>query len=330
MRRHFFQKRPEVFQCERVGAVRESLRGIVVHFEKQTVNAGGSSRARERLDELGLAAARVSFSAGQLHRMRHIEDHGIAQFAHNRKRSHVHHKILVAEGYASFRKNDFLIAGACYLFRGIGDIPRRKKLPFFDVGGAAGLADGDEKIRLAREKRRNLQHVANFGGRTNVPHFVHVREDGQPGALFDFGEHAKAGFQAGPSERPDGGAIGFVVRSLENQRNTGGAAISARRVAIEVAWVSLSITQGPAMRNKGALPPRRDFTDFEAAGRLHQSALDCLRVPHANPEDRSSNWVCRITKINSVSGFRSVFNLEFVNAIGMVMDSGRQMLHLDL
>ena len=153
--------------------------GLSCTSRNKPVDAGGGSRARERLDELRLAAARASFSAGQLHRVRHIEDHGIAQFAHNRKRSHVHHEILVAEGYASFRENDFLIAGACDLFRGIGDIPRRKELPFLDVGGAAGPADGDQKIRLAREKRRNLQHVANFSGRANVPHFVHVREDGQ-------------------------------------------------------------------------------------------------------------------------------------------------------
>src|SRR5579863_2500123 len=65
-----------------------------------------------------------------------------------------------------------------------------------------------------------------------------------------------------------------------------------------------------------------DFPHFEGAGRLHQSALDCLRVPHTNAEDRSSNWVCGITKMNSVSGFRSVFNVEFADAIGGVMEVG--------
>ena len=80
---------------------------------------------------------------------------------------------------------------------------------------------------------------------------------------------------------------------------------------------------GAGDEKQGRVSAEADFADFEAVGRFHQSTLDCLRVPHANPKDRSSNWGCRITKINSVSGFRSVFNLEFIDAIGMVMATRR-------
>ena len=53
--------------------------GIVVNFEKYAVNSRRHSRARQRLDEFRLPAAGLPFSARQLHRMRHVENHRVSQ-----------------------------------------------------------------------------------------------------------------------------------------------------------------------------------------------------------------------------------------------------------
>src|ERR1700683_1111285 len=103
----FFEQRAELSQWQRFRAVGESFRGIVVDFEKDSIDARSGSGARERLDEFRLAAAGFSFAAGQLHGMGHVEDNRVSEFAHDGKSAHVDYEILVAEGISAFGENDF-------------------------------------------------------------------------------------------------------------------------------------------------------------------------------------------------------------------------------
>ena len=95
----------------------------------------------------------------------------------------------------------------------------RNELAFFDIHDAAGLARGDKQIGLAAKERRDLQHVANFRGRSHLRDFVHVGEDRQASPLGDGGEDAQAFFQARAAVGGNRTAIGFVEGRLENQRN---------------------------------------------------------------------------------------------------------------
>src|ERR1700691_1368509 len=160
----FFEQRAKLRERERVRAVRESLSGIVVDFEKESVHARGGSGARERLDEFRLAAAGFSFATGQLHRMGHVEDNRVSEFAHDGKRAHIYHEILIAEGTSALGENDFFVSGADNFFRGVADFPWGEELTLLHIHNAAGAAGGNEQIRLAAEKRWDLDDVANFGG----------------------------------------------------------------------------------------------------------------------------------------------------------------------
>ena len=80
-----------------------------------------ASRARERLDEFRLAAAGFSFAARQLHGMGHVEDHRVSELAHDGKRAHIHHEILIAERAATLGENDFFVAGAGDFLRGVAN-----------------------------------------------------------------------------------------------------------------------------------------------------------------------------------------------------------------
>ena len=44
----------------------------------------------------------------------------------------------------------------------------REELTLLDVDDAAGLRGGDEQVGLAREKRRNLEHVRDFSRRLRL------------------------------------------------------------------------------------------------------------------------------------------------------------------
>src|SRR6202167_2982915 len=178
----FFEQRAELRERQRVRAVGKRLGGIVVDFEKDSIDSRSGSGASERLDEFRLAATGFSFAAGQLHGMGHVEDNGVTEFAHDGKRAHIDYEILVTEGAAAFGENYFFVFGARDLFHGVADFPGGEELAFFHVYDAARAAGGDEQIRLAAEKRWDLKDVANFGGGPDLRDVVDVGEnrEGRP------------------------------------------------------------------------------------------------------------------------------------------------------
>src|ERR1700677_3538346 len=192
----FFEQRAELRERQRVRAVGKRLGGIVVDFEKDSIDPRSGSGASERLDEFRLAAAGFSFAAGQLDGMSHVEDDGIAEFAHDGKRAHVDYEILVAEGAAAFGKNDFFVSGAGDFFRGVANFPGREELAFFHVYNAAGAACGDEQVRLAAEERGNLKNVADFGGARNLGDIVNIGEERQAGFFLNIFQDRQTLFQA--------------------------------------------------------------------------------------------------------------------------------------
>ena len=151
-----------------IGAIGESGGGIVVGFEKNSIDACGDSGAGERLDEFRLAAAGVALATRELNGVSDVEDDGIAEFGEDGKGAHVHDEILVAEASAAFGEDDLGVAGASDFFGDVAHVPGRKELRFLYVDDAAGFGGGDEEIGLAREEGGDLQDVRRLRRRVRL------------------------------------------------------------------------------------------------------------------------------------------------------------------
>ena len=98
-------------------------------------------------------------------------------------------------------------------------VPRREELPLLEVDRRAGPRRRRYQVGLAREQRRNLQHVGDLGHRRRLRGLMDVGQHRESGFALDPLEHAQALLQAGPAKRSLAGAIGFVERRFENDRN---------------------------------------------------------------------------------------------------------------
>src|ERR1043165_6286 len=187
-----------------------------VDFHEDGVHAAGDSRARERFDVLRLPARCTPQSARQLQAVRHVEDDGDAETAHDRKRAHVNDEVVVAEAEAALREQEFLAPGGARLLDDVARVPGREELSLLDVDGAARLAGGDYEVGLTAEEGRDLQNVRDARGLFDLRNVVNVCEHGQARLLFDraqsFESFAHAWAAVGGVRR----AVGLVVGSLED------------------------------------------------------------------------------------------------------------------
>src|SRR5438876_11985862 len=109
--------------------------------------------------------------------MGYVKDNRITGPLHDGEGAHIHDKVLIAKGRAALRENDLFVAGAGNFLRHVAHLPRRDKLRLLHIDDTAGLAGGEEQIRLSRQKRGDLQHVASFRDRRGLGSFVDVGED---------------------------------------------------------------------------------------------------------------------------------------------------------
>ena len=131
-----------------------------MHFDEQRVDPHRHRRARQRLDELRLAAACVPAAPGSWTLCVASKTTGQPNSRMIAKAAHVHHQIVVAERRAALGQQDLRIAGGRDLVRGVPDILRRDELALLDIDDPARPPGLDQQIRLAAEERRNLQNVA--------------------------------------------------------------------------------------------------------------------------------------------------------------------------
>src|SRR6267154_2284653 len=146
------------------------------------------------------SAARMALPAGKLHGMRYVKNYRVARPLQDRERAHIHNQVLVAERGAALGENDFFIPGALHLLHDIAHIPRRQKLRLFHIDNPAGLGRGDQQISLPRQKRGNLQHIANFRRRSSLRRFMDVGEYGQFQFRLNFAENAQTFLQTRAAE----------------------------------------------------------------------------------------------------------------------------------
>ena len=102
----------------------------------------------------------------------------------------------------------------------LGDVlhvPGRQKLPLLDVDGAPGLGRGDQKIGLAAEEGRNLQHIDRLGHGRALLRQVHVGQHRAAAALAHLGEDRQAVLEPEPARAFERGAVRLVERGLVDE-----------------------------------------------------------------------------------------------------------------
>src|SRR5438045_9414942 len=127
-------------------------------FEEYSIHARGDRGAREKWDELGLAAADAIGRRGLLHGVGAVK-HDRRHLSHYGKSPVVHHQRVVAEAGAALSEKHALVAGGADLFYRVRHVPGSDELPLLDVDGTAGLAGCYQQIGLAAKERGNLEHV---------------------------------------------------------------------------------------------------------------------------------------------------------------------------
>src|ERR1019366_1541842 len=90
-------------QRESVRPVGKRPLGIIMNFHKDAIRSRRDPRAGQGLNELGLATAPLSLSAGELERVGDIEENGNFKLLHDRQAPHVHDQVVVPETCAALR-----------------------------------------------------------------------------------------------------------------------------------------------------------------------------------------------------------------------------------
>ena len=91
------QERFQAGQGQCVGPVTERPRGVLVNFHENSVNTCCESSSSKILNELRLSARHRTLAARQLQAVSGIENHGIPELAHHRKRANVDNQIIIAK-----------------------------------------------------------------------------------------------------------------------------------------------------------------------------------------------------------------------------------------
>src|ERR1043166_7860617 len=171
------EQRFELVERERVLRVALRARRILMDLEEPAVDPGSDARLRQRFDVLRQTGGDAVAAAGQLQRMRHVEHGGDAESAQDRKRSHVDDQIVIAERGAALGDEHAGVAGAGHLRDRVLHVDRREELRLLEIDRRARPCRRDEQVGLPREKRRNLQHIGDFGRGRRVRRLVDVRQD---------------------------------------------------------------------------------------------------------------------------------------------------------
>ena len=213
----------QVVQAEHVRPVRqraavlERAVGILVNLHEQGVHPHRDRGAGEGLHVLALAARPVPLPARQLHRVGRVEDHRIAEAAHDRKPAEIDHQVVVSEARAALGEEQVLAAGPAHLLHHVDHVPRGHELPLLDVHRPAAPRARHDQVGLQAEERGHLQHVEHRGRRRDHPDFVDVGQHRQPGLVLDLLEDAEPLHQPGPPVRVDRRTVGLVVRRLVDE-----------------------------------------------------------------------------------------------------------------
>ncbi len=159
-------------------------------FHEYTGDADRNGRPGQQWHVAPMTTRTVAKPAGNLHRVRSIEDDRASRFAQNFKGPHVNDQIIVAKTRSSFADQDVSPAAcAVRLVDNIDHLVRRQKLAFFNVDRLAAGGDRLDEIGLPAQERWSLQHIHNFSHDLNVAGAMHIGQHIDAELLFYFLEN---------------------------------------------------------------------------------------------------------------------------------------------
>src|SRR6185503_12605615 len=115
---------------------------------KHRIDATRNSCTRERFDVFRLSTRCMTQPARQLQRMRHVKNYRHAKLAHDWKRAHVDHQIVITKTRAPFREQKLLTPNLARFIDDVARVLRREKLAFLDVDRLPGSRRSDDQICL--------------------------------------------------------------------------------------------------------------------------------------------------------------------------------------
>ena len=230
------------------------------------VHARRHARGRQRLDVLGQAGRDAVARARQLQAVGDVEDHRPAQRAQHREGAHVHHQVVVAEGHAALGHQHLRAAGARHLGNRVPHVVGRQELALLDVHHPAGPGRGHQQIGLARQERRNLQDVRDFGGRCRPApgSWMSVRI-GRPVAPLTSARMRRPASRPGPRYDDGRGAVRLVERRLEHDGHAAALADLADGRGQRQRVAAVFDDAGPDDEGQGA-GANRMRTDLDGVG----------------------------------------------------------------
>jgi hypothetical protein len=145
------------------------------------------------------------------------------QGLHLRRGPHVVHQPAVAERRPPLGEQDVRVARLLALPDGVRHVFRGDELRLLDVDDPAvprGRLGGRlHQVGLPREERRDLDDLADGGGRCGLGGFVDVGRHRQPRFFADAGKDLQALLQPRPAEAMDARAVRLVEARLEDERH---------------------------------------------------------------------------------------------------------------
>ena len=154
-----------------------------------------------------------------LHTVGAVHNHCGDNLLHLGDVAEIHHQIVVAEATAPFGEPSLSRAAIEGFLHRIAHVAAREELGFLDVDRLSRLGRCEQQVGLAAEEGRNLDNIAYLPHRLCLPTLMNVGGDTQSILVLHVAQHLQSLVDARATERMDGGTVGFVERSLEDDVN---------------------------------------------------------------------------------------------------------------
>src|SRR5262245_7133378 len=158
-------------------------------FHKKSVHSCAGCRTGQGLHKFTLATGLGSPSTRQLHTMRGVEDHRVAEVPKDGKGPHIHDQIIVTERRPSLGQDDSLVSSLLDFFHRMTHFLRREELTFFHIHHFTSPRRCNKQVGLAAEKGWNLEYVYNLPRLSRLVFRMDIGQDRKTQPIFDLFEH---------------------------------------------------------------------------------------------------------------------------------------------
>lgn len=155
-----------------------------------------------------------------IYRMRAIHDNRVPLLGHDGQGAHIHHQRVIAEARPAFGEHDVAVTGFSNFIRNVFHVPWRKELAFFHIHHTPGVRRRNQQIRLATQKRGDLQNIHHGCHRCAMRNLMHVRQGGDAKGLSHLIEHGERCIKPHAALAFQASAVCFIVAGFIDKTDT--------------------------------------------------------------------------------------------------------------